>query len=280
FEQFIGTPAYMSPEQAELTMQDVDTRTDIYSLGVLLYELLVGRTPFDTQELLCSGLDVMRKTIREREPERPSTKLSTLLSEELTTTAKHRHTEAGKLIHQLRGDLDWIVMKCLEKDRARRYGTANGLANDVQRHLNCEPVVARPPSRLYEFQKTVRRHKFGFAAAAALITVLAAGVVVSTLEAIRAKTEAAKATAISDFLQEMLSSANPDALKGSDYTVRKMLDDFSSGLGNQFRDHPEVEATVRSTIGRAYFRLGDGAKAQALHERALTLRRSVLGEQH
>jgi serine/threonine protein kinase/WD40 repeat protein len=185
FEQFIGTPAYMSPEQAELTMQDVDTRTDIYSLGVLLYELLIGRTPFDTQELLALGLDVMRRTIREREPQRPSTKLSTMLQDELTTTAKHRHTESAKLIHSLRGDLDWIVMKCLEKDRARRYETASGLANDIRRYMNCEPVVARPPSRLYEFQKTVRRHKFGFATAAALITVLSAGVVVSTWQAMR-----------------------------------------------------------------------------------------------
>jgi tetratricopeptide (TPR) repeat protein len=280
FEQFIGTPAYMSPEQAELTMEDVDTRTDIYSLGVLLYELLTGKTPFDAQELLASGLDAMRRTIREQEPVRPSTKLSTMLEVELTTTAKHRNTEAVKLIHLLRGDLDWIVMKCLEKDRGRRYETANGLANDVRRHLNCEPVVARPTSKLYEFQKTVRRHKFGFAAAAALITVLALGVVVSALEAIRAQTEAAKATAISDFLQEMLRSANPEALKGSDYTVRQLLDDFSAGLGNQLQNQPQVEATIRATIGKAYYRLGDGAKAQQQSERALALRRRVFGEQH
>src|SRR6059036_3089236 len=144
FEQFLGTPAYMSPEQAEMGGLDIDTRTDIYSLGVLLYELLTGTTPFDSEELLASGLDEMRRTIREREPVRPSTRLSTMLEGELTTTARQRQSESLKLIHLLRGDVDWIVMKCLEKDRARRYETANGLASDIQRHLNNEPVVARP----------------------------------------------------------------------------------------------------------------------------------------
>ncbi len=134
--QFIGTPAYMSPEQAELSSVDVDTRSDIHSLGVLLYELLTGRTPFDHQELVKIGLDAMRQTIRSKEPLRPSTRLSTLAASELTTVAKARRSEPPKLIHSLRGDLDWIVMKCLEKDRARRYETANGLAGDVQRHLN------------------------------------------------------------------------------------------------------------------------------------------------
>jgi serine/threonine protein kinase len=164
FEQFMGTPAYMSPEQAEMSGLDIDTRSDIYSLGVLLYELLTSQTPFEAKELVAAGLDEMRRIIREKDPPRPSTRLSTLAAAEQTTIARCRRSEPPKLIHLVRGDLDWIVMKCLEKDRTRRYETANGLALDLQRHLANEPVVARPPSNLYRFQKLVRRNKLAFAA--------------------------------------------------------------------------------------------------------------------
>ncbi|HEY2951082.1 MAG TPA: serine/threonine-protein kinase [Verrucomicrobiae bacterium] len=157
--QFIGTPAYMSPEQAEMSGLDIDTRSDIYSLGVLLYELLAGSTPFDGRELMASGIDAMRKTIREKEPVRSSTRLATLGADELTTTARRRSADTAKLLHQPRGDLDWIVMKCLEKDRTRRYETANGLALDLKRHLNHEPVVARPPSTAYRIRRIVQRNR-------------------------------------------------------------------------------------------------------------------------
>jgi tetratricopeptide (TPR) repeat protein len=204
------------------------------------------------------------------------------------------------LIHLVHGDLDWIVMKCLEKDRTRRYETANGLALDLKRHLSNEPVTARPPSRAYQFQKLVRRNKLAFAAAAAVAAALIIGAFVSTLQAVRAvraereqsrlrnqaeanrkkaETEAIKATAISDFLQELLSSANPYELKGSEYTVRQLLDDFSAGLGTRLAGQPEVEATVRNTIGHSYHQLGLAEKAEPHFERVLALRRRIFGEQ-
>jgi serine/threonine protein kinase/WD40 repeat protein len=175
--QFIGTPAYMSPEQAEMSGLDIDTRADIYSLGVLLYELLTGSTPFDTKALLQSGLEAMRKTIRETEPLRPSTRLSTMQNAELTAVAQRHDAEPPRLISLIRGDLDWIVMKALEKDRTRRYETANGLAMDVERHLSNEPIVARPQSAAYRFQKLVRRNKLIFGAVGAVSAAFVFGLV-------------------------------------------------------------------------------------------------------
>jgi len=186
FEQFIGTPAYMSPEQAKLSGLDIDTRSDIYSLGVLLYELLTGRTPFDSKCLAQSGLDEIRRVIQEEDPPRPSTRLSTLDAREQTTVARQRQTEPPKLVGMLRGDLDWIVMKCLDKDRRRRYETANGLAMDVQRFLENDAVLARPPTNLYRFEKLCRRHKLLLGAMAGVMVSLLLGVATTTLEALRA----------------------------------------------------------------------------------------------
>jgi WD40 repeat protein/serine/threonine protein kinase len=201
FELFIGTPAYMSPEQAEFNANDIDTRTDIYALGVLLYELLTDQTPFDPKELMSQGIDAMRKTIRETEPLRPSTKLRRTLAEaarESPSSGKpvgtqdsgpssNRLSGITETIALLRGDLDWIVMKCLEKDRRRRYETANGLAADIQRHLRNEPVTARPLTRLYLLGKWIRRNRSAFAAVSVIAFLLVTGIVFATWEAVRTR---------------------------------------------------------------------------------------------
>jgi eukaryotic-like serine/threonine-protein kinase len=214
FEQFIGTPAYMSPEQAEMSGLDIDTRSDIYALGVLLYELLTGRTPFDPKELLQSGLDELRRTIREKEPARPSTRLSTMLAADLTTVAQRRQSDAPKLIHLLSGDLDWIVMKSLEKDRTRRYETANGMAMDIQRYLTNEPIVARPPSTVYRFQKLVRRNKSIFTAVGAGVAALVLGLVLSLYLFVQERLAYKREVAAEQVEKHMEEEAQKDAAIG------------------------------------------------------------------
>lgn len=186
FQAFIGTPAYTSPEQAEMSGLDIDTRSDIYSLGVLLYELLTGETPFDPKQLLESGLDEMRRIIREEEPQRPSTRLSTLGMAAAHSLTRSRQSAVPALVQAVKGDLDWIVMKCLEKDRTRRYPTASALAADVERYLKNEPVLARPPSTAYRIRKFVLRNRVMVTASAAVAVTLAGALVLSTWLAIRA----------------------------------------------------------------------------------------------
>jgi len=179
FELLIGTPAYMSPEQAALSSVDVDTRSDIYSLGVLLYELLTGTTPFDTTEILKRGLDEVRRVVCDVEPPRPSTRLSTLMVADLTSVSRNRQIEPPRLIREVRGDLDWIVMKALEKDRERRYATVNGFAMDIRRFLEGEAILARPPSKIYRLRRLIFRHKLLFWALCIVLLLLMTCLVVT-----------------------------------------------------------------------------------------------------
>jgi WD40 repeat protein/serine/threonine protein kinase len=195
FEQFIGTPVYMSPEQASWSGLDVDTRSDIYSLGILLYELLTGKPPFDAETMASAGPDEIRRMIRDVEPPKPSTRLRTSAGEERIRIAKARQIEPRKVRGLVEPDLDWIVMKAIDKDRTRRYQTANGLALDIQRFLADEPVSARPPSAAYQFQKFARRHKVALRVAAGIIAVLVAATLVSTWQAVRARRAEQKAKA-------------------------------------------------------------------------------------
>ena len=254
FEMLIGTPAYMSPEQAELTGVDVDTRTDIYSLGVLLYELLTGSTPFDGRALLKAGLDEIRRVIREDEPERPSTRLSTMAAVDLTTVAQHRGSAPPSLLRSVRGDLDWIVMKCLEKDRTRRYETANGLALDIQRHLGNEPISARPPGTFYKLRKAASRNKLLFGATSVIVTCLVVSLVLVTTSLNReqtarrqAQTEALRSQQVTKFLKDMLQGVGPSVAAGQDTAMLKgILDKTAERIGIEMTNQPAIEAELRS----------------------------------
>ena len=193
FAQIVGTPLYMSPEQAEMNQLGVDTRSDVYSLGVMLYELLTGTTPFDKEMLKKTNFEELRRMLREEDPQRPSARISTLEARALSTVSERRCTDPRRITTEIRGELDWIVMKALEKDRERRYQSATALAEDIQRYLNDEPVQACPPSKAYRFEKFVRRNKAALATSLLVAALLIIGIGVSTWQAVRATMAEAKA---------------------------------------------------------------------------------------
>jgi len=294
--QLLGTPEYMSPEQAEMSGLNIDTRTDVYSLGVLLYELLTGVLPFDSDELRRADYAGIQRLIREQEPRRPSTRLSGL-GDDSALIADNRRTDAPALISELRGDLDWIIMKALEKDRTRRYGTAAEFAADVQRHLRHEVVLASPPSTTYRLRKFVRRNRTVVIAGAVTVLALVGGIVGTGWMAViaaeqrvvaeeahdeeqtqrgnaeasaaRARREAAKAQAVNAYLREMLVGVSP-FVGGHDVTLQRVVDQAALELeSGTLTGQPEVEAAVRTTLGLTYESLGLYAEAQSHWRRAL-----------
>jgi tetratricopeptide (TPR) repeat protein len=292
----LGTPLYMSPEQAESNNLDVDTRTDIYALGVLLYELLTGTTPLEKDRCREVTWQAMLRLIKEEEPPRPSTRLSG--SGSLPSVAAQRKLEPVKLARLVRGELDWIVMKCLEKDRSRRYETANALARDLQRYLQNEPVEACPPSTSYRLRKFVGKHRAGLGMAAGLAALLLLGAVLCTWQAVRAtraeatalaslaETEAARieTQAVLDFLdKQVLAAIRPEGRDGGlgrDVTLRRAIEVALPFVGRNFHDQPLLEARLRMTLGSSFSYLGEWKTAVEQYEAAYALYSKYRGPEH
>ena len=280
---FVGTPGYMSPEQADPTLQDIDTRTDVYSLGVVLYVLLTGLQPFETTRRQKQPLDELLRKLREEEPPRPSTKVSTD-RDSSAATAEARGIEPRQLVSLLRGDLDWITMKALEKDRARRYGAPSELAADIRRHLNYEPVEARPASAGYRLRKYARRHRVAVGVVAGLVLLVAAFSVLQALqlrritrERDRATRERDRATRITDFMTGMFKVSDPGEARGSSITAREILDKASNDMQKGLAKDPEVQAQMTQVMASTYTNLGLYPRAYELAKRALDARLSLLG---
>ena len=279
---FVGTPGFMSPEQADPTSVDIDTRTDMYSLGVVLYVLLTGVLPLDVSIRGQPLAETLRK-LREEEPQRPSTRVSSDCASS-TAAATARGTEPAQLVGLLRGDLDWITMKALEKDRARRYGTPSELAADIHRYLNHEPVLARPAAVSYRLRKYARRHRVGVSVAVVLALLLVGFTVLqaaqlrrTTRERDRANRERDRATRITDFMTGMFNVSDPDQARGNSITAREVLDKASSSINQSLQNDPDLRAQLLMAMGRVYDNLGLYSQAQSLHQSALDIRQRIFG---
>jgi serine/threonine protein kinase/Flp pilus assembly protein TadD len=272
----IGTLGYMSPEQAESAGEDIDTRTDVYALGVVLYELLVGELPFDVRKL---APDEVRRRLREQDAPRPSTKVRTLGGQS-ATIAQNRGTDPPTLIRQLRGDPDAIVLKALEKDRGRRYGTPAELAADIGRSLRHEPVLAHSASAAYRTRKYIRRHRIGVGVAAAVAVLLVSVAVAQAFAVARITRERDRADRITTFMTDMFKVSDPSAARGNSITAREILDKASTQIDPGLSRDPELQAQMMHVMGDVYEKLGLYPQAQSLVTRAVDIRRQVLGPRH
>jgi non-specific serine/threonine protein kinase/serine/threonine-protein kinase len=278
-----GTPEYMSPEQAEMSGLNVDTRTDVYSLGAILYELITGTLPFDPKELRRAGFDEIRRKIREETPPKPSTRLSTM-GEASTLSAQNRRTEPPSLVRQIKGDLDWITMKALEKDRTRRYGNPSEIAADIDRFLHHQPIIARPPSASYRAKMFVRRHRIGVGVTTLLATLVIIFSVTTIIqsqriarERNRANLEAETAKQVSSFLVNLFKVAEPSEAVANSITAREILDKGAEQIQQNLYAQPEIKAVLMDTMGEAYYHLGFYKKAELLHEQSLKIKLQAYG---